>query len=91
MHPLHFGNLWGTPFEVLWTLAGVVLALLAITGLLMYWNRFLRHRFRSTHSVCHRSSRTLPQPGVSPSPRLANRSGPEGLSIRVRRVSRRMP
>ena len=46
MHPLHFGNLWGTALEVLWSLAGVALAVLAVTGVLMYWNRFLRHRLR---------------------------------------------
>ena len=45
MHPLHFGNLWGMLFQVIWAGAGVGLALLAITGSVMYWNRFLRHRF----------------------------------------------
>lgn len=44
MHPLHFGTLWGLAFKSLWALAGVALALLSITGLLTYWNRFLRHR-----------------------------------------------
>ena len=47
MHPLHFGNLWGTSIEALWALGGVALAVLAVTGLLMYWNRLLRHQFRS--------------------------------------------
>jgi uncharacterized iron-regulated membrane protein len=44
MHPLHFGTLWGTAVETLWALAGIALAILASTGLLMYWNRFLRHQ-----------------------------------------------
>jgi uncharacterized iron-regulated membrane protein len=44
MHPLHFGTLWGIAFKVLWAGLGVALAGLSITGLLMYWNRFLRHR-----------------------------------------------
>jgi len=43
MHPLHFGTLWGLPFKILWCLLGLALAALAMTGLLMYWNRFLRH------------------------------------------------
>jgi uncharacterized iron-regulated membrane protein len=43
MHPLHFGTLWGLPFKILWCLLGVGLAALAVTGLLMYWNRYLRH------------------------------------------------
>jgi uncharacterized iron-regulated membrane protein len=45
MHPLHFGTLWGLPLKVLWAGLGVALALLTVTGLLMYWNRFLRHKF----------------------------------------------
>ena len=45
MHPLHFGTLWGTFVKILWALGGVALAVVAITGLLMYWNRFLRHQF----------------------------------------------
>jgi uncharacterized iron-regulated membrane protein len=46
MFPLHFGSLWGLGFKVVWALAGVALAMLVVTGLLMYWNRFLRHRLR---------------------------------------------
>ena len=46
MHPLHYGTLWGLPFKILWALCGVALALLTVTGLLMYWNRFLRPRLR---------------------------------------------
>ena len=45
MHPLHFGTLWGIFFKAVWAACGVCLAILAITGVLMYWNRFLRHRF----------------------------------------------
>jgi uncharacterized iron-regulated membrane protein len=44
MHPLHFGTLWGMSVKILWALCGLALAVLAITGLLMYWNRFLRHK-----------------------------------------------
>jgi len=46
MHPLHFGTLWGTSVKMLWALCGLALAILAITGLLMYWNRYLRHRLK---------------------------------------------
>jgi uncharacterized iron-regulated membrane protein len=45
MHPLHFGTLWGLSIKILWAFCGLALAILAITGLLMYWNRFLRHQF----------------------------------------------
>jgi uncharacterized iron-regulated membrane protein len=47
MHPLHFGTLWGTTFKFIWALAGVALAILAITGCLMYWNRYLHRRLRA--------------------------------------------
>ena len=42
MHPLHFGTLWGLPVKIVWALLGVALAVLTVTGLLMYWNRYLR-------------------------------------------------
>jgi uncharacterized iron-regulated membrane protein len=47
MHPLHFGTLWGMAFKIIWAMAGIALALLVATGLLMYWNRYLRHQLRS--------------------------------------------
>jgi len=46
MHPLHFGTLWGMPFKILWFLMGLSLAVLSVTGLIMYWNRYLRHRLK---------------------------------------------
>ena len=44
--PLHFGTYWGPGVKVIWALAGLCLPLLAITGLLMYWNRVLRRRWK---------------------------------------------
>jgi uncharacterized iron-regulated membrane protein len=46
MHPLHFGTLWGLSFKILWFLLGLSLAVLTLSGLLMYWNRYLRHRLQ---------------------------------------------
>ena len=43
-HPLHFGTEWGLAVKILWCALGLTLAALALTGLLMYWNRYLRHR-----------------------------------------------
>ena len=45
MHPLHFGTIWGTAVKILWAVCGLALAALTLTGLMMYWNRYLRHRF----------------------------------------------
>jgi uncharacterized iron-regulated membrane protein len=47
MHPIHFGTLWGTAIKIVWALLGVLLAMLSVTGLLMYWNRFLKKVLRS--------------------------------------------
>jgi uncharacterized iron-regulated membrane protein len=42
LYGLHFGTLWGMAWKVIWALLGLSLPLLAVTGCLMYWNRFLR-------------------------------------------------
>jgi uncharacterized iron-regulated membrane protein len=47
MYPLHFGTLWGMTIKVLWALLGLSLPVLSVTGLLMYWNRYLHSRWRS--------------------------------------------
>ena len=44
--PLHFGTYWGLGVKVVWAAAGLAIPLLAITGLLMYWNRALRRRWK---------------------------------------------
>ena len=43
--PLHFGTYWGLAVKLVWAAAGLVIPLLAITGLLMYWNRALRRKW----------------------------------------------
>jgi uncharacterized iron-regulated membrane protein len=40
--PLHFGIYWGLGVKILWALCGLSIPTLAVTGLLMYWNRALR-------------------------------------------------
>lgn len=45
MHPLHFGTLWGPWIKLAWALLGLALAVLTVTGVLMYWNRYLRSRW----------------------------------------------
>ena len=47
VYPLHFGSLWGVPVKILWALLGVGLAALSVTGVLMYWNRYLNARWRA--------------------------------------------
>ena len=47
MYPLHFGTLWGTWVKVLWTVLGMSLPVLSLTGLVMYWNRFLGKRWKA--------------------------------------------
>jgi len=43
--PLHFGTFWGLGFQIFWAALGLSLPLLATTGAVLYWNRFLRHKF----------------------------------------------
>lgn len=45
--PLHFGTYWGLTVKCIWALLGVSMPVLAITGVLMYWNRVFGKRWRS--------------------------------------------
>ena len=49
--PLHFGTFWGLWVKILWTAMGMAIPLLAVTGLLMYWNRYLRRKIRPRRRV----------------------------------------
>jgi len=40
--PLHFGTFWGLGVKILWAACSLSIPLLCVTGVLMYWNRFLR-------------------------------------------------
>jgi uncharacterized iron-regulated membrane protein len=44
--PLHFGTYWGLGIKLAWAAAGLAIPLLAVTGLLMYWNRALRRKWK---------------------------------------------
>ncbi len=41
--PLHFGTFWGLGVKIVWAAIGITIPLLSITGVLLYWNRVLRH------------------------------------------------
>jgi uncharacterized iron-regulated membrane protein len=43
--PLHFGTFWGLGVKILWAAVSLSIALLSVTGMLMYWNRVLRKRW----------------------------------------------
>jgi uncharacterized iron-regulated membrane protein len=44
--PLHFGTYWGWTVKLIWALAGLAIPLLALTGLVLYWNRVLRRKWK---------------------------------------------
>ncbi len=44
--PLHFGTYWGLGVKIVWGTAGLAIPVLAVTGLLMYWNRALRRKWK---------------------------------------------
>lgn len=50
MQPLHYGTLWGPWIRALWCALGISLAVLSVSGLLMYWNRYLRFRWRDLNA-----------------------------------------
>ncbi len=47
--PLHFGTSWGLAVKLVWAAAGLAIPLLTVTGLLMYWNRALRRKWKRLH------------------------------------------
>jgi len=44
--PLHFGVYWGVGVKIIWAVLGLAVPTLAVTGLLMYWNRTLRKTWK---------------------------------------------
>lgn len=53
--PLHFGTSWGLAAKLIWAAAGLAIPLLTVTGLLMYWNRALRRKWKHLrkHAASH--------------------------------------
>lgn len=45
---LHVGSFGGWPVKLVWFTAGLVFPLLAVSGTVMWWNRFVRPRLRSS-------------------------------------------
>jgi uncharacterized iron-regulated membrane protein len=44
--PLHYGTYWGRGIKALWALLSLMIPLIAITGIIMYWNRVLRRKWK---------------------------------------------
>ena len=57
--PLHFGTSWGLAVKVTWAAAGLAIPLLTITGLLMYWNRWLRRKWKYLWKTTASETRVL--------------------------------
>ena len=49
-YAVHFGDFGGRTSKVIWVLAGLMPAVLAITGYLMWWNRSLSKKWRAFHA-----------------------------------------
>ncbi len=58
--PLHFGVYWGLGIKVVWAVLGLAIPTLAVTGLLMYWNRTLRKRWKRLDSRRFREQPQVP-------------------------------
>jgi uncharacterized iron-regulated membrane protein len=61
--PLHFGNFGGVWVKSLWVLLGLIPPVMAVTGLLMYWNRVLSKKW-----VRLRTTATATVPQQQPQP-----------------------
>jgi uncharacterized iron-regulated membrane protein len=61
--PLHFGTYWGLGVKVIWATAGLAIPALAVTGLLMYWNRALRRKWRRRRRPGTTTSTEIARPG----------------------------
>jgi uncharacterized iron-regulated membrane protein len=48
---LHVGNFGGTAVKLVWFTGGLVFPLLAVTGAVMWWNRFVRPKLRASNGV----------------------------------------
>src|SRR5450755_4581289 len=59
--PLHFGVYWGLGVKIVWAVLGLAIPLLAVTGLLMYWNRTLRKKWKRLNSRRFRAAPQIPR------------------------------
>ena len=50
MEPLHFGTQWGLGMKIVYCLGGLAVSFLAVTGILMYWQRYLQKCWVLTRS-----------------------------------------
>ena len=82
MHPLHFGTLWGLGIKVLWALLGLTLAILTLTGTLIYWNRYLRTPLEDPHTETLKSFGTYAHLSVH----LKTRSGLKVSALKTLRT-----
>jgi uncharacterized iron-regulated membrane protein len=48
---LHVGNFGGKAVKLVWFTGGLVFPLLAVTGAVMWWNRFVRPKLRASNGV----------------------------------------
>lgn len=64
---LHFGRFAGWYIKALWTVLGLVPAVLFVTGSLMWWNRVLRRQVRQWHEVADALASTHAETARAPS------------------------
>ncbi len=68
MHPLHFGTSWGLAVKILYFVLGLSLPLMAITGTLMYWNRYLGKKWQQLRQGKTTPAVSAPPRQETPSP-----------------------
>lgn len=66
VYSIHFGDFGGQPIKFLWCVLGLTPALLTVTGLIMWWNRVLKKKWRSLRTRERRlAGRAFAQQGTA--------------------------
>src|SRR3954470_13517601 len=72
---IHVGNFGGMPIKIVWFVAGFVFPLLFVTGVVMWWNRFVRPRVDvADGSNIRLAGADALVPGLLREPRLTSRT-----------------
>lgn len=72
MRPLHFGTQWGMAVKILWFVLGLALPLLGVTGLIMYWNRYLSKKWKQLKAAARPKRESGESSSVWAAPPAAN-------------------
>ena len=71
VYSIHFGDFGGQPVKFLWCVLGMTPALLTVTGLMMWWNRVLKKKWRSLRVAMVSTERRASAASIADTPESA--------------------